>query len=288
MEDLVIGYSGISLDIERFDLIDRVVLRSTSAHFMAPFLVAFAPAPPGMHHPGPWKSVIGGLEYDILFELFIPVSAAENLEYSPSIIAWVTTALLRLRTGSNLTAPIASNVSFDRAVGVVESGKFQAIEVETKILSLRDSKQHVTIEDLEWIRDHMGQVLRLFVSDPQFRLILEAFDETIFTRTLDLGLLQLWAALEALFSPSRTELRYRVSTNIASYLLDPGNERMDLQKRIKKLYDARSAVAHGRDAEIEESLNETYALVRQVIERIIAENKVPSQDDLNARVFGVR
>jgi hypothetical protein len=51
------GLSGIELDFDSFDLGHGVILSRTYLHVMAHPMIAFAPAPPGEHHPGPWQAL---------------------------------------------------------------------------------------------------------------------------------------------------------------------------------------------------------------------------------------
>ena len=71
------GISLVSLDAESFDLGRGVLLTTTYAHLTAPFLMAFTPAPPGEHHPAPWRAAKGGLALDIVVQLFIPPELAQ-------------------------------------------------------------------------------------------------------------------------------------------------------------------------------------------------------------------
>lgn len=286
MDDLVVGYSGKTFAIDRFDLTNGVTIRSIYAHLMAPFMVAFKPAPLGQHHPGPWKAAEGGLGFDIQAELFIPSSVKDTLGHGTSIVAWIITALLRLRTGCRLRVPVVSDTTFTEASKEKTKSQFWPVEIERQSLILDELTDAIDNESLEWIKGHWIETLKLFVDNAEFRILFNAFDETQFSRTKELALIQLWSALEGLFSPARTELRYRVSTNIASYLLNPGSDRMQLQMRVVKLYDARSAVAHGSDIEAELPLKETYFLTKEILEKIIHDRRVPTDDEIRARVFG--
>lgn len=67
--DLHAGLSGLELEDESFDLGDGLRLSKTYAHLMSPFLMAFAPAPPGGHHPAPWRAASGGFSFDVNAEL---------------------------------------------------------------------------------------------------------------------------------------------------------------------------------------------------------------------------
>jgi hypothetical protein len=50
----------------------------------------------------------------------------------------------------------------------------------------------------------------------EFNLAFQAFDQSAFARDPTLALLLLWSAIEALFSPGYSELRFRVSANIVT------------------------------------------------------------------------
>jgi HD superfamily phosphodiesterase len=76
------------------------------------------------------------------------------------------------------------------------------------------------------------------------------------------------------------ELNYRVSLNIASYLENIGNDRQLLFKKVKKLYESRSKAAHGRANEDYNDYNESYALLKRAIVKIIEENHVPTMADI--------
>jgi len=41
------GIAGVELDVDSFDLGDGLIITKSFGHFMAPFLMAFAPAAPG-------------------------------------------------------------------------------------------------------------------------------------------------------------------------------------------------------------------------------------------------
>lgn len=287
MEDLIVGYSGLSFNTQSFDLSHGVELRSVYAHLMAPFMLAFSPAAPGSHHPGPWRAAQGGLGFDVLAELFIPASIEQTLGHDPSVVAWIVTALVRLRVGPRLRAPVLSTISFREASAARLGAHFRAVEVEPQVLKLDIADRAADIDSLTWVRDNWLESIALFKENAGYRLLFDAFDQVQFNRSPDLALLQLWSALEALFSPARPELRYRVSINIASYLAPPGSERMSLYRQVVKLYDARSSAAHGGDAETLQPLTETYSLISRILETMTVERHAPTRDELEARVFGL-
>jgi len=55
---------------------------------------------------------------------------------------------------------------------------------------------------------------------------------------------------------------------------------------IAKLYDSRSAAAHGREDKKADSLQQTYSLARRAVVKMIEENRVPTHAELEAKLFG--
>lgn len=195
------GLAGVTLDVPEVTLGYGVKLTSTYAHLMAPFMMAFSPAPKGSHHPAPWVAVKGGLGFDMTVQIEVPPSTVTALSLEPTYV-------------------------------------------------------------------------------------LEATDQCMFARHRSLALLWLWGGLEAIFSPDKAELRYRISSAIASFLEPSGVPRMNAQKSIAKLYDSRSAAAHGREDKKADSLQDTYALARRAVLKMIEDNRVPSHTELEAKLFG--
>jgi hypothetical protein len=99
------------------------------------------------------------------------------------------------------------------------------------------------------------------------------------------ALLTAWGALEELFAPSRAELRFRVSAHIAAYLEPVGSKRLELFKTVADLYNARSKAAHtAQDAELT-ALVHSFVILRNALVRMIDEGAVPTQADLERRLF---
>jgi len=101
-----------------------------------------------------------------------------------------------------------------------------------------------------------------------------------------LTLISLWGALEAIFSPSTSELRFRVSALISSYLNPPGPQRLAHQKQIAELYDKRSAAAHGKRKHDGNDLLLTFELLRKVLIQIIRDGEMPTRQHLENKLFG--
>jgi hypothetical protein len=182
---------------------------------------------------------------------------------------------------------VLSNASFGKTAQ--NSSSFWPVESEserTRLVLEPASGSSISNDDLEWIRAKWITGGQLMHRSSEFNLAVQAFDQSAFARDPALALLQLWSALEGVFSPSRSELRFRVSANIATFLEPAGERRAILHRRVAKLYDARSAAAHGRPEQSLEPLVETYSLLKRVLLRIIDDNYVPSISDIESALFG--
>ena len=284
--DVHAGLAGLQLDIESFDLGEGVFLRKTYAHLMAPFLMAFEPAPREGHHPAPWKAASGGFAFDVDADLSIP-AAIEEQYGSRLSVAKTIVFLLRIGVNPAIRLPVLANHPF-AALSQVANGQanLYPFEVEPRHFRLSVDDGIATADSLSWVKQRWQVTHRLTREKAEFSLAVDALDAGQFVQNSALALVSLWAALEALFSPSTFELRFRVSALIAAYLEPPGTDRAGLQKTIAKLYDKRSAAAHGRPKHNQEDLLSTFSLLRRVLMAMIDRGMVPSKDYLECLLFG--
>ena len=264
-----------------------VLLEPTFAHLMAPMAMAFAPPGPGGYHPAPWKTARGGFGQDITAQLTVPKGAADTLDERIEIASTIT-FLLRLWSDPSITMIAGANMSFaaiseapDAAAHIVP------FQFRPRVFALSPADTSGVLKSLDWVAAHFETTLRLMRGSPEFRLAAYAMDTGQFIDNTALTLISLWGALEALFSPSSAELRFRVSALIASYTSPPGRERQEAQKRIAALYDKRSAAAHGAPKHDGDDLLATFELLRKVLIKFIRDGRVPSKHELEGRLFGV-
>jgi hypothetical protein len=120
---------------------------------------------------------------------------------------------------------------------------------------------------------------------PPLNMALRAADACTVRGRPASALLTAWGALEELFAPSRAELRFRVSAHIAAYLEPVGPKRLELFKTVADLYNARSKAAHtAQDAELG-ALVQSFVILRNALVRMVDEGAVPTQADLEKRLF---
>lgn len=283
---LFAGLSGVQLPIARFELGEGVTLSRTYAHLMAPFMMAFSPAEPGKPHPAPWRAASGGMAFDINVQLDVPDTLATDGWFDKLNTVWWFVALLRFRSAHTTVCPVVSDTPFCEAAKCTHEPRFIPLEADPHRLHLKLEPSILLEDDLNWIAANWRRAGRLMHSNELFNALFQAFDQSLFLRKPSLALLLLWGALETVFSPARAELKFRVSANVASFLEPAGPRRLELQKKVAKLYAARSTAAHTSTSHDPDALNQTYSLTKRIIERMIARNAVPSREDLDRYLFG--
>jgi hypothetical protein len=285
VDPLHAGIAGVELEPDQFELGHGVVLTKTFAHFMAPFLMAFAPAPSGGPHPTPWSAVSDGISINIHVELFIPSSFTRPNFYDRLNTVWWITALIRLRSAAGAHTPIIADRSLAEIPKNWKDAVILPVEVLPRRLFGKPSTRRLSLEDLLWLKETWLQGGHLMNRSETLNDVFQALDSAGSLPTRAVALLAVWGALERLFSPSKQELSFRVSANIAAYLEPPGQSRLDLHRRLIKLYDARSKVAHGRRLKSADAWLDTYALANRIVVKILSSGQVPSKEMLEAQLF---
>lgn len=286
-DSLYTGISGAKVSIETFDLGHGIIFSQTYAHLTSPLLMAFAPAEKGKPHPTPWSAVKGGFGFDINIQLFLPKEFCPRKRFDRINTIWWLTALMRLKTSPAIFVPVISDRPFQQVPASWQTAELHQVEVNPRrMVPTKEIKSTMDESDLSWLRDNWERGGMLMAESDDFNIAFQAFDSIPNVGNAALGLIGLWGALEHLFSPAKQELRFRISASIASFLEPAGASRLRLHKRVLKLYDSRSQVAHGTGGEHAEPLIETYALMRRVILKIIEDGRVPTRDEIEKKIFG--
>jgi hypothetical protein len=229
---------------------------------------------------------IGGTKTRITAELSIPSDFADAHSKRFEVARFLV-VLLRLWTSPAISMHAMSDHSFSTLIEMdVERPRIIPLETFPRNMKLAPVHENGIVASLDWIKENWRDAHRLYSSSSEFRLAADAMDTSQFILNDALVLVSLWGALEALFSPSNAELKFRVSALIASYLEVPGEKRSILQKRVATLYDKRSAAAHGRPNHHPDDVLATFELFRRVILRMIREKSVPSKEALEKKLFG--
>jgi hypothetical protein len=281
------GFSGCHLADETFDLGEGLILTNTFAHLMSPYMMAFSPPGIDGFHPAPWRAAKGGWGFDIHVQLRVPANFSKSHWSDHTEVIWWIAALMRLAWVPFITVPIISDTPFTDVPTLKNEPHLNPFEITTRIFGPADDEKRVLQNvQLAWIRDHWIQAGELMNANPKFATAFRAFDAAMVRGKSSASMLALWGGLEQLFSPSTSELRFRVSAMIAAFLAPAGDERLALFKKVANLYNVRSTAAHtASDTEVGPLL-ESYVLMRNALVKMIDENRVPTREDLDALLFG--
>jgi hypothetical protein len=272
------GLSGIKLDFDSYDLGHGVTLSKTYLHVMSHPMVAFTPPSPGEHHPAPWQALKAKshpVSLSLLAQLSVPGHSGDP-KGKYDWVGWIT-LLLRFSLDCAITLTVSANTSFED----VAAGKTTANLLEP----IRELFEGTTVQedDAQWIKDNWYSSLPLS-GDPALAFAVRLLYGSHRT-TEELGVVSVWAALERLFSANAAELKYRVCTNIAAFLEPPGNERYLMFKQLTKLYDDRSAAAHGSPMKNPTAYMDSFQIASRAILRIIELGQVPTKDNLERELL---
>lgn len=163
---------------------------------------------------------------------------------------------------------------------------FYTIEFNNRKIPIdTDINRTISVNDLDWIKNHWQKAGSLMRNHENFNDAFRSLDRALHEERPSLAMVTIWGALERLFADFKAELNYRVALNIASFLEPSGPNRIQLFKKVKKLYNARSQSAHGRPTEDYKEFKDSYLLLRDSIIKIIEDNHVPNPDDLENMIM---
>jgi hypothetical protein len=286
-DEIFVALSGTEFEVEKYNFGQGITIQKTYAFIFAPYMAAFKkPDKPGDPSPGPWKVVSGGHSSRVNYELHIPLEFELEDWFDRLNTGWWLLSLMRMKGSSLLTAPVISNYSFSQIGELDLEANFSTIEFNDRKIPIdTDIGKLLTVEDLDWVNQHWRTAGVLMRNFDNFNDAFQALDKSLHEERPSLSMVTIWGALERLFADFRAELNYRVSLNIATFLEPAGKSRIELFKKVKRLYGARSKAAHGRPNEDYEEFKESYNLLRSAIIKMIEENHVPSQDDLEKLIM---
>lgn len=272
--------SGIKPDFDYFDLGHGVSLSRTFVHLMAHPILSFAPAKQGKPSPGPWRTVVTNGEavsVDLLVELAIPESGDTS---DPTLhIDWASwiTLLLRFLTLNTVTITLVSPVDSRRLRdGVAEATLSERIPAVSEW-------SNISAETASWLKQNWYRSFGLSYNDTVLYAVSSLYHSHRSSK--DLGMVSVWAGLERIFSTKDAELKYRVCTNLASFLEPPGESRYQLFKHLSSLYNDRSKAAHGSPMKNPSAYEESVRIASRALLRIIEINSVPDKDDFERELL---
>ncbi|MES2977913.1 MAG: hypothetical protein V4731_05770 [Pseudomonadota bacterium] len=288
--DLGLGLSGLDLGERVIELGHGIQLRPTFAHvFSTDILALERPSTPTSFHPGPWQATSRKKGDDVLAELFIP-KRYSHPQSSNWAVGHTIVSLLRLWVDPQVAIQVSTAGSIEGLKHRV--GKDKGGEMAALLHGRRDRHVAIGLVDrgrvigsIAWVADNWEEAVKLRTANGEFDLALETFDSAQCIPNTAMMLVSIWGALEAIFAPHRAELVFRVSSQLAAFLKPRGSSRLEKQREIVKLYNLRSAAAHGSPKHAEGDIVKTYELLRIAIIRMIELKMVPSKEKLEEFLF---
>jgi hypothetical protein len=280
------GISGVKISDDSFPMGEGIELRKTYSHLFSANMMAFARPGPQGYHPSPWRAAKGGFSYDIEVEIRAPKQTSLGASFDAKEIIWLIGSLLRLANFPYLSVPVISSHSFNDILNSDQKPTLTPLETDSRIFGSKTGEAVLMEnEHVAWVASKWRDTGRLLSQNPKFYSAFKAFDLAGEQGRTSASMLALWGGIEQLFAPSAGELRFRVAALLSSYLEEPGSARLELYKKILKLYNERSMAAHtAHETEIE-PLVQTYILMRNALVRIIGSGVIPTQADLESLLF---
>lgn len=275
------GMAGATLNVDKFEICEGLVIRRTYAHVMSPYILAFRqPERAGQHHPGPWKPARGGhVGLDVEIEIALQVEARPTGFNRLNTLWWVLT-LLRLSTGARLRMPVVSDTAFSCIAESSTEPTLWPIETLPRQLhTMPDPPEAIGEKELLWVHQAFGPGSEL-MNDEAFGRAFQTFDDVIWAHSSGSAIVMTWAALETLIRPGRSDITKRLASSLAALLEPPGAERERLFQQIKLLYETRGSSAHASRSPGAHQLFESLGVARRAFIACIDNREVPKAETL--------
>lgn len=287
-EDAYFGVSGLEGDIDFIDFGFGIELRKTYAHIVTDHILAYEkPKRPGVFMPSTWHATTHGGGVDINHQIFIPKEYKYG-DFDSIQVAKMIIILMKLLCFPNITLMVMSN----KPIETFKEEQSAAGVFAANLFGLKPSYFNLEVElvgslssNMDWVARNWQNALLLKNKHPEFELAIETYDNAQFIPNSAMVIVSIWGALEAIFSPHKAELVFRVSSNLAAFLEPRGPLRLDMQKKIVKLYGIRSAAAHGSAKHKSQDVFVTLDLLRKTLIRMIHFNQVPDKEMLENLLF---
>ena len=230
------GLTNLDLGVGSEEIGHGLTLSTVYVHVMAHAMLAFKPPQSGNPHEGPWVHAPGGFALNVDAQLYIPSTYARPKTANFGVATRLV-GLLRICVDPRIRLAFVSHVPFSELPEEAKRAHVVALTMETEPLRMtfKTSSDHSQVERLAWVRQHWEAALDLAERSVPFALALDTLESVLFIKNPALALVSIWGALEALFTGSKVELRFRVSALLATYLEPSGPKRFELQKATAKL-----------------------------------------------------
>lgn len=200
---------------------------------------------------------------------------------------------LRIRMGSEIVCPAVCEMSW-ASLRTSPPNKCRAFHFERGLSHQAAPEPKLLLtEDLDWVRENLATLIRL-TDDESFQTAVEALCTYMLASNDRMKVAQLWAGVDAIFGIEH-ELQYRICTLTARMLSPLGMHCREIFNEMKTLYKERSKIIHGKplakkkdahDAKVHEHITRIRARLAQLLTKLIALGKVPTEEDFEEMLFG--
>lgn len=226
---------------------------------------------------------VGRYSHAIRFELVV---TAETPQSALNRGWWILSAL-RVRTCAELLVAAVADHSWSAIAGIDDrTCHIQLIEDHPRTRRF-EATRTITANDVAWVQNHLTSFMTL-LEKPTFRHAVDALCTNALLANARMSATMLWSGIEALFSIS-SELRFRLAACIAAITEPRGEQRISCYRRVKRLYDFRSRLVHGANADdrlIVEHIVEVRKLLSRLLCLSIEEGSLPHEARIEDLLFG--
>lgn len=277
---LFCGVTGLVLPVDLFELTTGIILRKTYAHIIAPFLMAFKqPEHPGQHHQGPLKVLQPG-GFDVLTEVELS-GEADTLGFDRLNAVWFSVAMLRLKVGQPFQAAVIADRPYSSIPAATDAAHIRPVELNRNLLATSPWRE-VTIEDLDWVRQHL-RVAAALMKHTEFNRAFQTIDSATLVNNPGAGIVIAWAAIETLVRPGSFDITKRLAKALATFLYSPGPGRDKAYSGIEASYAARGGAVHAGRVPDQEQFHSAFDLARSALRTAIENAALPDIEDLLER-----
>lgn len=268
------GVSGTRLSCPIYELSEGVVLRGTYAHVFAPYMLSLNRRTPETRFGEPWKAASGGLGFDIEFEIEIPLGERPTNFTRINTIWWIA-SLIRLHQAIGLRVPVVSSISFSTIAAARDEPILWPVEMSPRQWIFdRTPGTEIQESTLQWLKTHWQSAATL-MDTPAFNVAFQAFDQAMWSHPIGSALLMIWASVEALIRPGDKDITRTLASCIATYLEPPGAKRERLFTIVRDLYRLRGFTVHAAEPPTEQTIRQTFAVVRRCYIRAFEQCTLP-------------
>jgi len=153
-------------------------------------------------------------------------------------------------------------------------------DTESKIAEMKMVSDTIKEKDAKWIEDNIESARELQKNEKFLNAIhcLASYKWHIVPRA---QLSMIWAGIEGLFE-IESEISFRLSLYISNFLTTGKKKREDMFKKVKKLYNFRSAAVHGSKLknDIANMVDDSALILRKLILKCINDKIIPDKNNL--------